>query len=115
MNKPLMMAVAALFSVAPLAALANNCEEIKADISQKIINNGVPESSFTLSTQPVGQDVSADAKVVGTCGGGQQQIIYSRVSGSAAVDAVQTPKVEDTEHPDLQPQTEPKTESQTQP
>lgn len=106
MKKSLIVAVA-LFSVAPLAALANNCEEIKTGISQKIVNNGVIEDSFELSTLPVGQDVPEGAKVVGTCGGGQQQIVYSRVSHSATGQAEQTPKVEDTEHPDLQPQTQP--------
>lgn len=36
-----------LLGAIPLAAQAS-CETVKADISQKIINNGVPESGFTL-------------------------------------------------------------------
>ena len=37
----------ALASPAVLAA-PGSCERIQSDISQRIINNGVPESSFTL-------------------------------------------------------------------
>jgi len=38
----------ALASPTVLAA-PGSCERIQSDISQRIINNGVPESSFTLS------------------------------------------------------------------
>ncbi len=41
----------ALASPAVLAA-PGSCERIQSDISQRIINNGVPESSFTLSIVP---------------------------------------------------------------
>ncbi len=41
----------ALASPAVLAA-PGSCERIQSDISQRIINNGVPESSFTLSMLP---------------------------------------------------------------
>lgn len=40
MKKTLIL-TAVLLAGAPLAALAS-CESVKADISQKIINNGVP-------------------------------------------------------------------------
>lgn len=40
-----------LLSAIPLAAQAS-CETVKADISQKIIKNGVPESGFTLDVVP---------------------------------------------------------------
>ncbi|SQI40970.1 Protein of uncharacterised function (DUF1161) [Leminorella richardii] len=115
MKKSLAITLATLFTVAPLAALANNCEEIKADIAQKIVSNGVPEDGFTLSTLPVGQNVPEGAKSVGGCDKGQQQIIYSRTARLTDAQPDQTPKVEDTEHPELQPQTEPQTEPQTQP
>lgn len=41
----------ALASPAVLAA-PESCERIKSDIAQRIINNGVPESNFTLSIVP---------------------------------------------------------------
>ena len=41
----------ALSSPTVLAA-PGSCERIQSDISQRIINNGVPESSFTLSIVP---------------------------------------------------------------
>ena len=41
----------ALASPTVLAA-PGSCERIQSDISQRIINNGVPESSFTLSIVP---------------------------------------------------------------
>lgn len=41
----------ALASPVVLAA-PGSCERIQSDISQRIINNGVPESSFTLSIVP---------------------------------------------------------------
>lgn len=47
----------ALASPAVLAA-PGSCERIQSDISQRIINNGVPESSFTLSIVPNDQLIS---------------------------------------------------------
>ena len=39
--------LSAAFLALPLMAQAS-CESVKADISQKIIQNGVPESGFSL-------------------------------------------------------------------
>lgn len=47
-----------LLGAIPLAAQAS-CETVKADISQKIINNGVPESGFTLDIVPNDQAESS--------------------------------------------------------
>ena len=47
----------ALASPAVLAA-PGSCERIQSDISQRIINNGVPESSFTLSIVPMTRLIS---------------------------------------------------------
>lgn len=56
----------ALASPAVLAA-PGSCERIQSDISQRIINNGVPESSFTLSIVPNDQVDQPDSQVVGHC------------------------------------------------
>lgn len=56
----------ALASPTVLAA-PGSCERIQSDISQRIINNGVPESSFTLSIVPNDQVDQPDSQVVGHC------------------------------------------------
>lgn len=69
--------VSALLAVAPLAAQAS-CESVKADISQKIIKNGVPESGFTLDIVPNDQADAAGGQVVGHCENDSQKIVYKR-------------------------------------
>lgn len=66
-----------LLVIAPLAAQAS-CESVKADISQKIINNGVPESGFTLDIVPNDQAEAAGGQVVGHCENDSQKIVYKR-------------------------------------
>ncbi|KFF65158.1 membrane protein [Pectobacterium brasiliense] len=68
---------AALFLVAPLAAQAS-CESVKADITQKIIANGVPESGFTLDIVPNDQVNQAGGQVVGHCESDSHKIVYTR-------------------------------------
>ncbi|EQC2670069.1 DUF1161 domain-containing protein [Yersinia enterocolitica] len=70
-----------LLSLAPLAALAS-CESVKADIAQKIINNGVPESGFKLDIVPNDQVQNAGAQVVGHCENDTQKIVYTRITDS---------------------------------
>ncbi|PWC12497.1 DUF1161 domain-containing protein [Brenneria corticis] len=68
---------AALLVISPLAAQAS-CESVKADISQKIINNGVPESGFTLDIVPNDQVDQVGGQVVGHCENDSQKIVYTR-------------------------------------
>ncbi|HGW6157958.1 TPA: DUF1161 domain-containing protein, partial [Yersinia enterocolitica] len=68
-------------SLAPLAALAS-CESVKADIAQKIINNGVPESGFKLDIVPNDQVQNAGGQVVGHCENDTQKIVYTRITDS---------------------------------
>ncbi|ANI29246.1 membrane protein [Yersinia entomophaga] len=68
-----------LLAVAPLAAQAS-CESVKADIAQKIINNGVPESGFTLEIVPNDQVEKAGGQVVGHCENDTQKIVYTRIT-----------------------------------
>jgi hypothetical protein len=35
-----------------ILAAPDSCERVKSDIQQKIINNGVPETGFTLNIVP---------------------------------------------------------------
>ncbi|EPZ8122713.1 DUF1161 domain-containing protein [Yersinia enterocolitica] len=70
-----------LLSLTPLAALAS-CESVKADIAQKIINNGVPESGFKLDIVPNDQVQNAGGQVVGHCENDTQKIVYTRITDS---------------------------------
>ncbi|WP_114195157.1 DUF1161 domain-containing protein [Edaphovirga cremea] len=78
MNKSLLFGVA-LLAVAPLAAQAS-CESVKADISQKIINNGVAESNFKLDIVANDQANQAGGQVVGHCENDTQKIVYTKLS-----------------------------------
>lgn len=79
--------ITALLLMASMPALAaqTTCDKVKADIEQKIINNGVPESGFTLTIVPNDQAVQSAARVVGHCDNDTQKILYSRTrSGNEA-------------------------------
>ncbi|MGS2895195.1 DUF1161 domain-containing protein, partial [Escherichia coli] len=69
MRKLATCGAALLLSLASPAVLAapGFWERIQSDISQRIINNGVPESSFTLSIVPHDQVDQPDSQVVGHC------------------------------------------------
>lgn len=85
-----------LLAGAPIAALAS-CESVKADISQKIVNNGVPESGFKLEIVPNDQADQAGGQVVGHCENDTQKIVYTRLNnGDDRGDAAQTGTSQDT-------------------
>lgn len=69
--------LAALMVIAPLAAQAS-CETVKADINQKIINNGVAAGDFSLDIVPNDQADQAGGQVVGHCENDTQKIVYKR-------------------------------------
>ncbi|MGO4744957.1 DUF1161 domain-containing protein [Serratia quinivorans] len=95
MKKALILG-AVLMAAAPLAALAS-CESVKADISQKIVKNGVPESGFKLDIVPNDQVQQAGGLVVGHCENDTQKIVYTRLSnGDDSGDAAQTGTSQDT-------------------
>ncbi len=67
---------------------AGSCERIQSDISQRIINNGVPESSSTLSIVPNDQVDQPDSQVVGHCANDTHKILYTRTtSGNVSAPA----------------------------
>ncbi|AKA37240.1 DUF1161 domain-containing protein [Yersinia ruckeri] len=68
-----------LLAMAPLAAQAS-CESVKADIAQKIINNGVPASDFTLDIVPNDQAEKSNGQVVGHCENDTHKIVYTRIN-----------------------------------
>ena len=69
------LAVLAALALAATPALARkSCDELKSEIAAKIEANGVKK--YTLEVVPI--DAAADGKVVGTCDGGSQKIVYRR-------------------------------------
>jgi hypothetical protein len=74
--KALVAIVAALLIATPALAQRKDCGELKAEIEGKIKANGV--KSFTLDVVPNEKVKEGDGKVVGSCDGGTQKIVYKR-------------------------------------
>src|SRR5258708_6601434 len=74
--RTLVAIVALAFAASPALAQTQrkDCGELKTEIETKIRNNGV--KVFTLTV--VGKDTAEDGKVVGTCDGGTNKIVYKR-------------------------------------
>nr|WP_318381806.1 DUF1161 domain-containing protein [uncultured Enterobacter sp.] len=72
-----------LFAAAPVLAAPESCEKVKSDISQRIINNGVAESGFTLEIVPGDQADKPGAQVVGHCANDTWKILYTRSAENA--------------------------------
>ena len=68
----------------PIIASASNCDEISADIAEKIKNNGVNEDNFQLKLVPSDQDEQTiKGQIVGSCDRGKQSIVYIRAQYSS--------------------------------
>jgi hypothetical protein len=63
-----------IVAVIPVAALARDCNEVKAEIDAKITAKGV--TGYVLEV--VDAPSASEGKIVGTCGGGAKQIVYRR-------------------------------------
>ncbi len=81
---------ATLFLLAPLAAQAS-CDSVKADITQKIVANGVPESNFRLDIVANDQADQAGGQVVGHCENDTQKIVYIRTDDASAPNDAPSP------------------------
>lgn len=77
MKKYVFAVMTALVAFVPLAANAG-CDEVVESIQQKIINNGVPATNFTLTVVENDQVAQTEGKVVGTCENDSKKIIYTR-------------------------------------
>ena len=71
---------------APLSAQIKPCEELKGEIEGKLKDKGV--TGFSLEIVPA--DQIKDQKVVGSCGGGKNKIVY--VKDVAKKDEAAAPK-----------------------
>ena len=75
----------ALLLASPLVfAAPDSCERVRSDIEQRIINNGVPETNFSLSIVPNDQADQPDSQVVGHCANDTHKILYTRTSSGNA-------------------------------
>ncbi len=61
----------------PVIASAS-CESVVEEITQKIINNGVPSDSFTITVVSSEEAASQQSTVVGNCSNETQKIIYTK-------------------------------------
>lgn len=89
MKKTLMVCLT-LLTLSPLAAMAS-CDSVKADITKKIVANGLPESGFKLDIVANDQADQAGGQVVGHCDNDTQKIVYTKTSGGGD-DATASPK-----------------------
>lgn len=77
-----MLVLGTLLLASTQLAVMASCESLKAKISQKIVNNGVPESDFKLDIVPNDQVSHASGQVVGHCENDTQKIVYIRLNNS---------------------------------
>lgn len=80
------LALLALTVAVPLAATAS-CESVKADISQKIINNGLSASGFSLEIVPNDQLEQTGGQVVGHCESDTHKIVYKKTNDAGESNA----------------------------
>jgi len=77
--RPLMTVAVLLFaSVSVYGQGRKACEELKTEIAQKIEAKGV--KSYTLEIVPTEKAKDTEGKVVGSCDGGTNKIVYRRTS-----------------------------------
>ncbi|MGV3345719.1 DUF1161 domain-containing protein [Enterobacteriaceae bacterium LUAb1] len=97
MKKSLWIVMAALSGL-PIAVQAS-CESVKAEINQKIINNGVPASGFTLSIVPSDQADQTGGQVVGHCENDTHKIVYKHITSETENTPADTGSSEDAPSP----------------
>jgi hypothetical protein len=82
----LILALAALALPFTSAFAAKPCEELKTEIAAKMDAKGV--KGYTLEV--VANDQAGDKKVVGSCDGGTNKIVYSKEAPAAQPQAEKT-------------------------
>ncbi len=90
MKRSLMAVMVPMFLLLSVSAEAARkpCDELKQEIAAKLDAKGV--QSYVLDVTAL--DTEVTGKVVGTCDGGSQQIVYTR--NPVAVDATSVTKVD---------------------
>lgn len=67
-------APAASAPAAPAASARKSCDDLKTEIGAKLEAKGVKGYTLTIATP----EEAKDGKVVGSCDGGKQRIVYKR-------------------------------------
>ncbi|WP_339352545.1 MULTISPECIES: DUF1161 domain-containing protein [Xenorhabdus] len=86
MVKKILLTGALFFALSSFTVQASQkitCENLKEEIAQKIIKNGVSTTDFRLDLVPsdqVTENNTTNGKVVGHCDYGKQKIVYVRLS-----------------------------------
>ena len=75
--KGLIIAVLVLMVATPVFA-RTSCEEVKQQIEAKLEAKGVKNYSLKIVPNDKVEEEKGDGKVVGSCDGGTQKIIYTR-------------------------------------
>ncbi|MBX3697395.1 MAG: DUF1161 domain-containing protein [Dokdonella sp.] len=70
----LLALIAPVIAGAQAPAARKPCDELKSEIAAKIEKNGVRAYALEI----VSADAQTEAKIVGSCNGGQQRITYRR-------------------------------------
>jgi hypothetical protein len=81
------LALLLCLAVAPAFAQRKDCNELKAEIDDKITKNGVQVFTTTI----VDMNAPEDGKVVGTCDGQTKKILYTRGESAGAPAATPAP------------------------
>jgi len=79
------VAILLLATMAANAQVAKPCEDLKAEIVKKMNANGVKSYSLEIVSTEKAKD--AEGKVVGSCDGGTNKIVYRRATTSSATPA----------------------------
>ena len=88
--KRLLLSAAVLLGLTTLPVYAaKDCNELKTEIGAKIEANGVKNYDLTIVKT---EEVKADDKVVGGCGGGTMKIVYVRKESDSATKDAPTKK-----------------------
>lgn len=80
MKKIILFSLLATLLVARDAEARKDCTELKQEIATKIEVNGVKAYRLEIASK----DEAVDGKVVGSCNGGTQQIVYQRLPVTSA-------------------------------
>ena len=67
------------FAVPRMALASSSCEDIKQNITDKIVKKGVSLDAFKLEILPTKQVDTTKVKVVGHCQADKFKIVYSRL------------------------------------
>jgi hypothetical protein len=91
------IAILLLATMAANAQVAKPCEDLKTEIAKKMDANGVKAYSLEIVSTEKAKD--AEGKVVGSCDGGTNKIVYRRTTTPSATPAAAASKTAEPSKP----------------